>query len=310
MMKLSKAKNKEAGKFALMVACSVAMPILTALIGLHYYSKTFDTASLSRAHDHWGQFGDFLGGIVNPSVGLVTIILLVWTLRSQQIELKEQRRQMAKQAFEQMFYAWFSALQKSLSECHQRFAPGEEKSQQVGLPLFRMLIDWDSSKDLDLLEVIQSIENADSQHNRQVAISALQEFAWDFIIDREIEHSTDFIKPIRLLTEVLYFVHDNAALTNTEKKRYMNFLRASLEAEVIQALFLRMIGMDEDTNKLLGKYEFFYFLDARHAHTLLQAVLLYGAHPYSATAIDEDRLSVAKVLIDEFILEHSSADVV
>ncbi|GAB1827393.1 hypothetical protein MyNCGM70_02570 [Achromobacter xylosoxidans] len=84
--------------------------------------------------DIWGQFGDFLGGLLNPIVGTITIILLVRTLMAQlnavdmqreeltlqRDELKLQRAETAKstealaaqnnaikmQSFEQTFFAW------------------------------------------------------------------------------------------------------------------------------------------------------------------------------------------------------------
>ena len=58
----------------------------------------------------WGQFGDFLGGVVNPMVGLVTIVLLLATLRSQQealgqtklSNLKSDLFRSAEQVFQEM----------------------------------------------------------------------------------------------------------------------------------------------------------------------------------------------------------------
>ncbi|WP_386071339.1 hypothetical protein ACFJIW_12090 [Tahibacter sp. UC22_41] len=47
--------------------------------------------------DSWGQFGDFIGGIVNPVVGLVTVILVVRTLNVTRSEARNTRNEMEAQ---------------------------------------------------------------------------------------------------------------------------------------------------------------------------------------------------------------------
>ncbi|KAA9001525.1 hypothetical protein FJU31_06105 [Stenotrophomonas cyclobalanopsidis] len=54
--------------------------------------------------DSWGQFGDFLGGMLNPLVGIVTVLLVLETLRVTRQEaadnraaLEHQRAEMARQ---------------------------------------------------------------------------------------------------------------------------------------------------------------------------------------------------------------------
>lgn len=71
----------------------------------------FSAAYLVRFHAHpfgdpdsWGQFGDFLGGLLNPLVGIVTVLLVLETLRVTRREaadnraaLEHQRREMERQ---------------------------------------------------------------------------------------------------------------------------------------------------------------------------------------------------------------------
>lgn len=90
--------------------------------------------------DSWGQFGDFLGGLLNPVVGTITIVLLVRTLQSQlravdlqrneltlqRSELQLQREETVRstaalaaqnkaimmQSFEQTFFAWLQSYRQ------------------------------------------------------------------------------------------------------------------------------------------------------------------------------------------------------
>lgn len=47
--------------------------------------------------DSWGQFGDFVGGTVNPIVGIITIFLVVLTLRETRREAHATRQELEKQ---------------------------------------------------------------------------------------------------------------------------------------------------------------------------------------------------------------------
>lgn len=55
------------------------------------YRLNFD-GGFSDSRAVWGQFGDFLGGTLNPILGFVTVIILVSTLKIQREELKEARK--------------------------------------------------------------------------------------------------------------------------------------------------------------------------------------------------------------------------
>jgi hypothetical protein len=100
------------------------------LVCLYLYE--FANAGLSPEQEHWGQFGDFFGGTLNPIIGLMTLLALVWTVRLQHQLLREAKRQVKvsedelkrtsealekqaalqrKQAFESTFFSLLSAWQ-------------------------------------------------------------------------------------------------------------------------------------------------------------------------------------------------------
>jgi len=90
--------------------------------------------------DSWGQFGDFLGGLLNPVVGTITIVLLVRTLLSQEKAIRlqteeltlaradfeqqlaetrlstqalaDQHQAIVRQSFEQAFFAWLQSYRE------------------------------------------------------------------------------------------------------------------------------------------------------------------------------------------------------
>lgn len=50
---------------------------------------------LSDKQGTWGEFGDYMGGVVNPIIGLCTVWLLTVSLRHNQIALQQAREELA-----------------------------------------------------------------------------------------------------------------------------------------------------------------------------------------------------------------------
>lgn len=50
--------------------------------------------------EQFGQFGDFIGGTLNPFLSFLTIVLLIWSIRIQMYELRLTRREMEKTRIE------------------------------------------------------------------------------------------------------------------------------------------------------------------------------------------------------------------
>lgn len=98
--------------FCLFVACCA----LLAYIG------KFASFGLSNRQEVWGQFGDFLGGVINPVVGLLTAFLVLMSVSIQRKELKASVQEMkaanastAKMSFEQSLFAWLANYQLLLN---------------------------------------------------------------------------------------------------------------------------------------------------------------------------------------------------
>ena len=61
---------------------------------LFYFYNFFNTTILTQGSA--AQFGDYLGGILNPILGFATVTLLVWSIQIQLRELKLTRDEMNK----------------------------------------------------------------------------------------------------------------------------------------------------------------------------------------------------------------------
>jgi len=95
---------------------------VAALIAAITYVSNFGR-SLSNDRDDWGVFGDFLGGVLNPIVGIATIYLVLTNLIVQRKELKKSTEALAlqnvaieEQSFQNVFFNWVNAYNNQVSD--------------------------------------------------------------------------------------------------------------------------------------------------------------------------------------------------
>lgn len=99
---------------------------MVALGMLVAYLVKFAPIGLSNDQGHWGQFGDFLGGVLNPLVAFAALLALLYAtglqraeLRAAQVELKRsaeamlaQHEVMKQEAFEATFFRLLDLLKQ------------------------------------------------------------------------------------------------------------------------------------------------------------------------------------------------------
>jgi hypothetical protein len=73
----------------------LAVLLFAVVVGV--YAKIF-IGPLSLDHDKWGQFGDYVGGVLNPLLAFFGLIALLVTIRLQVKELKLSTRELSKSA--------------------------------------------------------------------------------------------------------------------------------------------------------------------------------------------------------------------
>ena len=61
-----------------------------------FYIYKFGSLHLSNSKEQWAQFGDFLGGTINPVLTFLTVVLLLRTIKIQSEELKATREELKK----------------------------------------------------------------------------------------------------------------------------------------------------------------------------------------------------------------------
>lgn len=100
------------------------------------YLLQFGSAKFSAEPEHWGQLGDYFGGLLNPAVALAALMLLAWSISLQRKELLETRRQLEIAATAQHQQVRLSALTGLVNalteELHMHRAHLQYLTSQIG----------------------------------------------------------------------------------------------------------------------------------------------------------------------------------
>lgn len=113
-------EDKEFLRF--IVKPSIAVFSFSAIV-VAFYIFWFWKRPISQETESWGQFGDYIGGLINPFVGIVTVVLVIYSIRMQRRELKASLAEMKyantsaeKMRFEQTLFSWLSSYHELLRE--------------------------------------------------------------------------------------------------------------------------------------------------------------------------------------------------
>ncbi len=284
--------NSAIKKLGIGVLCLI--PVITALAGLNRYWKKFDFDKLSADPAEWGQFGDFIGGIVNPSVGLVTIILLVLTLLSQQKELREQRMQAAKQSFEQTFFAWIDNYRQSVRDMTARVTVGDVEIELRGLQVMEHMIDWDRDLDEDLKKIEDSIAAATTIKQRRAAKTRLVQLdaaTWNSKGRPALEAAST---PARIANSLLSYLDLQTHMSEEERQRYSDIFQSSIGGIELSFYFLSNSHGDQPrVLKLYAQHSFLYFLNPVH-RPLIAALMRHRAHKFAEVSFSQRTLRMLR----------------
>lgn len=209
---------------------------------LFYYSKFgLITRYDINATDKWGQFGDYIGGTLNPVLGLLSLIVLLLVYVQNKEELKDTRKVLAEQSetlkiqrFEQTFFSLLNLYSKIAAnvEAQGDNARGGFHDLYVNdLSIFIGSGSFESEKKCRLNR-LNSLSNFRVLYcdSNQFNIKYKQ-----FAIEMENYISHYF----RIVYSILKFISNSDI---SDKKLYANLLRAQLSKYELLLLFYNNIS--------------------------------------------------------------------
>lgn len=252
----------------LFVLVSISFLIALIAIGLYVWKFNFE---LSRHHEIWGQFGDYLGGILNPLFAFTALLALLYTIVLQSKELRYSSKQLAKsagalekqntvlkkQSFEATFFQLLKLYNDVVKELH---ITRNEIDQTSGISV-AVKIDYEDRHCLARLhkqlieEYLRTVTRGDSTLPRMEALAG----AYCSFYARYGHMIGHYFRTIYNIVKIVNL----SDLSDTEKRTYTNILRAQLSKHELGLLLYNCLSKygSEKMLPLVKKYNLLKHLE-------------------------------------------------
>lgn len=234
----------------------------TAILVLGLYFYIFQ-GSLSSDHSRWGQFGDFVGGVLNPTFSFLALIAILATFALQVRELRISTRELKNSAD--------ALIKQNDTLRHQNF-------EATFFQLLRLHNGIINSMDLvrkdgrvtrgrDCLKAfLDRLENGLRESNGNKSYTTFLE-SYDFFF---MEHQDEIGHYFRLLYNIVKLVKRTERI---DKRFYTNLIRAQLSSAELMLLFYNCLST-WGRDKFKPLVEEFALLKTMPATTMPDDVLL------------------------------------
>lgn len=243
--------------------------LLAALITSIYIDNNMSIFPLNGDRTAWGVTGDFFGGILNPTLSFMGLVMLLATLYQNQKELELSRKELAAsskalteqantleaQRFENTF---FSLLQQH-NNCLDNICTDTVTYRSGGEAYQKRALSYVTYRDISSLKIETiTIENS------------ILKSAWN-ILERNKE---DFSQYFNILFELLNLIYENAprsptknddkANTPEQELKYANIVLSIIPLSVLTILAIYCYGPTRNAEKyrnLVIRYSFLRYMD-------------------------------------------------
>ena len=259
----------------------IVASFLTIIVAILYILTRTWGPECFKFNESTGWIGDTIGGITAPFIGLVNILLLIWTLHKQ-IEFNED--QLKTQRNEQFKAAFFQTLQTQrelLHEVNGTFLSRNMKGNVLGGKVSGLDYFHDAGLELktlfDVLEgklndvlIISNIRNkygitdkllsdfSNSDNEKQMAIAYRTFFDGHFELGHYCRHLYHILKFIsNEKKDAICGISDDREKSDIEKryKGYADLLQATLSAEELRIAYYNCAAF-ENAKKLFIEFQF------------------------------------------------------
>lgn len=199
---------------------------------LGVYWKIFGELPISHAVEKWGQFGDYVGGVLNPSLSFISIILVCLTLLATS-------KQSAIQSFESILFELIRFHKENLMDIKVSYNGGGEYLQ--GREALKSYI---TEVKLILFGIVED----------ELPVEVRIKLAID-----EVYLSDDTFSNVghyfRNIYHIFKHIDESDCLSKKEKKKYAKLVRAQLSSIESGALLLNGLSSQGFASKaLIEKY--------------------------------------------------------
>lgn len=239
-----------------------------------YYKHIFHNFEINANVEHFGQFGDFIGGTLNPILAFLSFMALLYTIKIQTDELKLSREEL-------------EATRKELEG--SRIAQ-QEQSDSLKLQNKAAKLQIFESTFFQLL----------NQHNQYLNLLVKENIKIDYIkytnSDPFNELSRDGFKSKKqilsefhetnqtkrtlknyfmTLFQILKYINNYAKRNDINAKFYTNIIRALIDDEILRLLAINCIAYPEfiEYKKYIEEYAFFEHIYLKESKEEIKTIL-------------------------------------
>ena len=219
-------------------AAILAWLLAVALYAWHFWFRHFwfwrDLGWGSSGE--WGQFGDYIGGVINPIVGLITVVLVVRTLKVTRTEARDTRNELAKQT---------AKLQLQLEHFERK-----EKLDEMKKRLDGVLADWNLALEMHtpIDPKNMTLPYADNKMTTKMFL-----FQPNLITDSTIQHDNvrkkfgeSFESLVSLLVELEQYCREYDE--ESQSRKFTDFYRRRIKTPLAVFRVAGMVGEQKLNN--------------------------------------------------------------
>lgn len=207
--------------------------VILALIVFYFVIKSyidmFGTVRVNSA-EAWGQFGDFVGGLTNPILSFLGLLVLLQTFRHQ---LESSKRQLAVSETEKFENTFFKLVDKFEAQATEVFRDPKNKGYAKSL----------RAKLLSKRSVITA-------EGWEAGLATAGQHAAD-VVSSDSDRLNSFG---RKFSQCLYFI-ENSSLEATQRKFYFSYAFESFMKYELTIYLAFVFVRSPDTVKIIRKYK-------------------------------------------------------
>lgn len=219
----------------------------------------------------WGTVGDYFGGTLNPILAFCSLLALCYTISLQNKQLKKTDEQLEQNKL---------ALEQNKIVLEQNAKALEFNNQELKNSNEQLRLSAQAQAEMEKTQRLQRFEglftymaNELSKIYDKLAIKSINELLKQSsrntyshnITKNSIKYTPNVSRFCIYLYQILRLIdeQDNGTLSLSDKKRYSNIIRSSLDDTTLQVIFLNNLVIYKDDldfkkyKKLVEKYSFF-----------------------------------------------------
>ena len=190
--------------------CIIFIGLILAVIPLVVYTRQFGIYNLSNDPGVWGVFGDYIGGTINPIIGLINLALLI-TISIYVAKLDSHRQ------FNEYRYQAYIELAQKFEDSESTSVSLIKLRQDIEIYLFNNQYLFPNKSNKIFNNSIESLIQS---------IDTLVTIKKNFETDIESGEILDNFTPIRLGREIEFELKDLLKTDNEETRALSEFINA------------------------------------------------------------------------------------